>query len=116
MMTVIKKPLTPNIVWDTETNKPLCKFNKGVFQTNDKVIADKLAALGHKVTGEVDGVEEEKTEASDETEVNGEGNVTSDETESNDENNKISASDDNEQNTVNKPKEDKTTKSRKNGK
>lgn len=54
MMTVKKKPLTPNIVWDAETNKPLCKFNKGVFQTNDKVIADKLTALGYEVNGEAD--------------------------------------------------------------
>ncbi len=54
MITVKKKPLTSNIVWDTEANKPLCKFSKGVFQTNDKEVADKLSALGYEVIGGAD--------------------------------------------------------------
>ena len=35
MFTVKKKAKTPNMVWDAANNRPLCKFVKGVFETND---------------------------------------------------------------------------------
>lgn len=54
MFKVTKKPKTPNIVWDSSGNRPLCKFVKGVFETNDEQIAFKLKSMGHTVTGEVD--------------------------------------------------------------
>lgn len=57
MLTIKKKPLTPNIIWDVENNRPLCKFNnKGIIETDDKILAEKLKALGHEVTGEVDAI------------------------------------------------------------
>ena len=36
------------IVWDKLKNKALCKFNKGVFETNDKYIIDRLIELEYK--------------------------------------------------------------------
>lgn len=54
MFKVTKKPKTPNIVWDSSGNRPLCKFVKGVFETNDEQIAFKLKSMGHIVTGEAD--------------------------------------------------------------
>ena len=54
MFRVTKKPRTPNIVWDAAAKAPLCKFVKGVFETNDKKVADKLKAMGHTVTGKAD--------------------------------------------------------------
>ena len=55
MFTVKKKPKTPNIIWDAENNKlPLCKFVKGVFETNDATVAEKLKGMGYEVTGEAD--------------------------------------------------------------
>ena len=58
MLKVTKKPKTPNMIWDAENNGPLCKFDrKGVLETNDETLAEKLKALGHTVTGEVDKVE-----------------------------------------------------------
>ena len=55
MFVVTKKPKTPNIIWDKENKKPLCKFNKkGVLETNDEVLAEKLKVLGHTVTGEAE--------------------------------------------------------------
>lgn len=54
MFKVTKKPKTPNIVWDSSDNRPLCKFVKGVFETNDEQIAFKLKSMGHTVTGEAD--------------------------------------------------------------
>ena len=54
MFKVTKKPKTPNIVWDYSGNRPLCKFVKGVFETNDEQIAFKLKSMGHTVTGEAD--------------------------------------------------------------
>lgn len=54
MFKVTKKPKTPNIVWDAKKNIPLCKFVKGVFETNDEQIAFKLKSMGHTVTGEAD--------------------------------------------------------------
>lgn len=37
------------IVWDKEENKALAKFQKGVFETEDKKAAVKLKALGYQV-------------------------------------------------------------------
>lgn len=54
MFKVTKKPKTPNIIWDDKTKAPLCKFVKGVFETNDEQIAFKLKGMGHTVTGEAD--------------------------------------------------------------
>ena len=57
MFTVIKKPKTPNIIWDAKNNRPLCRFDKkGILETNDKTLAEKLKAMGHTVTGEADKV------------------------------------------------------------
>ena len=54
MFKVKKKPKTPNIVWDVSSNRPLCKFVKGVFETNDETLASQLKDLGHMVEGEAD--------------------------------------------------------------
>lgn len=54
MFRVTKKPKTPNILWDASNNRPLCRFVKGVFETNDKALASKLKDLGHTVEGEAD--------------------------------------------------------------
>lgn len=51
MFKVIKTPKTPNIIWDGANNRPLCKFVNGVVETNDEVLASKLASLGHTVEG-----------------------------------------------------------------
>lgn len=48
--TVTKKPLTANTIWDAEAGKPLCRFDKGVIDTDDDELANKLKALGHTVT------------------------------------------------------------------
>lgn len=52
MFLVKKKPLTPNTVWDGDNGKVLCKFEKGIFRTEDQAVADKLLALGYEVTSE----------------------------------------------------------------
>ena len=54
MFKVTKKPKTPNIIWDASSNRPLCRFVKGVFETNDEALASKLKDLGHTVVGEAD--------------------------------------------------------------
>ena len=54
MFTVKKKAKTPNMVWDAANNCPLCKFVKGVFETNDEAVAEKLKGMGYEVTGEAD--------------------------------------------------------------
>lgn len=54
MFTVKKKAKTPNMVWDAANNRPLCKFVKGVFETNDEAVAEKLKGMGYEVTGEAD--------------------------------------------------------------
>lgn len=54
MFRVTKKPKTPNILWDASSNRPLCRFVKGVFETNDEALASKLKDLGHTVEGEAD--------------------------------------------------------------
>lgn len=86
MLKVTKKPKTPNIIWDAANKRPLCKFDKkGILETNDETLAEKLKAMGHTVTGEVDKVEtpvepdkpdsdgEPDAGASDETKGDGEG-------------------------------------------
>lgn len=51
MFTVKKKPLTPNVIWDAENNKPLCRFDRsGQLETEDAALANKLKKLGHEVT------------------------------------------------------------------
>ena len=48
--TITKKPKTPNMLWDGKTKKIIAKFNeKGVFETDNKEVAEKLKALGHTV-------------------------------------------------------------------
>lgn len=55
MFTVKKKPLTPNIIWDGSAGRPLCSFgHRGLLETNDPELAEKLAAMGHMVTGDAD--------------------------------------------------------------
>lgn len=54
MFKITKKPKTPNILWDASSNRPLCRFVKGVFETNDEAIASKLKGLGYTVEGEAD--------------------------------------------------------------
>ena len=54
MFTVKKKAKTPNMVWDSANNRPLCKFVKGGFETNDEAVAEKLKGMGYEVTGEAD--------------------------------------------------------------
>lgn len=54
MFKVTKKPKNPNILWDASNNRPLCRFVKGVFETNDEALASKLKDLGHTVEGEAD--------------------------------------------------------------
>lgn len=54
MFKVTKTPKTPNIIWDGNNNRPLCKFVNGAIETNDKALAEKLKALGHTVEGEAD--------------------------------------------------------------
>lgn len=63
MYTVTKKPLAPNTVWDAETEKPLCRFEKGKFVTDDERIAKRLEAMGHAInrTGNEAGTEEQKS-------------------------------------------------------
>lgn len=58
MLTVTKKPKTPNTIWDAVNKRSLCKFDKkGILETNDETLAERLKAMGHTVTGEVDNVE-----------------------------------------------------------
>lgn len=54
MFKVTKKPKTPNILWDASNSRPLCRFVKGVFETNDEALASKLKDLGHTAEGEAD--------------------------------------------------------------
>lgn len=54
MFRVEKKPKTPNMIWDAANNRPLCKFVKGVFETNDEVLVFSLKGMGYKVEGEAD--------------------------------------------------------------
>lgn len=36
------------IVWDADENKPLARFQKGVFETEDGKVASKLKKLGYE--------------------------------------------------------------------
>ncbi|MEY8428435.1 hypothetical protein AALA00_12100 [Lachnospiraceae bacterium 46-15] len=54
MFKVIKKPKTPNILWDASGNRPLCKFVKGIFETSDMPLVLKLKEMGYQVEGEPD--------------------------------------------------------------
>lgn len=54
MFRVEKKPKTPNMIWDAANNRPLCKFVKGVFETNNEALAFSLKGMGYKVEGEAD--------------------------------------------------------------
>lgn len=54
MYTVKKKPLTSNMLWDAENEKPLCRFVKGILETNDEALVAKLQADGYEVSGEAD--------------------------------------------------------------
>ena len=54
MFKVTKKPKTPNMIWDAKNNRPLCKFVKGVFETNDATVVKTLKAMGYTVEGEAD--------------------------------------------------------------
>lgn len=53
MFIITKKSKTPNIVWDSSTNNPLCKFVQGVFETNDQALAHKLKEMGYFVEEKV---------------------------------------------------------------
>lgn len=54
MFKVTKKPKTPNMIWDASSDRPLCKFVKGVFETNDEALAYKLKGMGYTVEGKAD--------------------------------------------------------------
>lgn len=55
-MKIIKKPLSPNMIWDPEKNKITCEFDSnGELETDDKKLAEKMADLGHTVEGEARG-------------------------------------------------------------
>lgn len=57
MFTVTKKAKTPNMVWDPETKTVIARFTKGVFTTSNEALAEKLAGMGHTVTGAADAEE-----------------------------------------------------------
>lgn len=40
------------IVWDSVNNAPLATFAGGVFETENKKVADRLKELGFEVTGD----------------------------------------------------------------
>lgn len=54
MFTVKKKLLTPNMIWDADNDRPLCKFVKGQLTTNDEALVERLTELGCEVSGEAD--------------------------------------------------------------
>lgn len=54
--TITKKPKTPNMLWDGKTKKVIAKFNeKGIFETDEKAVAEKLKELGHTVVETEEG-------------------------------------------------------------
>lgn len=55
MFKVTKKPKTPNMIWDSEKNCLLCKFVKGIFETDDAGVADKLKSPDVKLISVGDG-------------------------------------------------------------
>lgn len=62
MFKIRKKPKSPNIVWDASKNCPLCKFEKGIYETEDTSIAEKLKSMGYQVEGEAQAEDKEKKE------------------------------------------------------
>lgn len=54
MFKIIKKEKTSNIIWDSNKNRPLCKFVNGVCETKDKSIAEKMKKMGYKVIDEAE--------------------------------------------------------------
>ena len=54
------------IVWNGREDKPLCRFQNGEFETNDKETAEILLALGFEHTGKKPAA---KTKESEQTEV-----------------------------------------------
>ena len=50
------------IVWDKSNNKPLFRFNNGVFETDEKTTIDKLIKSGYKHDGDFpeESIKEEK--------------------------------------------------------
>ena len=55
------------VIWDTNKNKPLIKFKKGVAVTKDKEVAEQLKTMGFIVENEIQGnqIEDEKNEIQD---------------------------------------------------
>lgn len=62
-------PVLHSVIWDPKTSKPLVEFDKGVFETEDKKLIDRLKAMGYKYTvlegdppkkGEEKEIDEEK--------------------------------------------------------
>ena len=49
MYIVKNKAKSPKTVWDKKDNKPLLTFKGGLFETEDKAIADKAKKLGYEV-------------------------------------------------------------------
>ena len=68
MFTVIKKPLTPNTLWDSAKGEVLCKFEKGKLETNDEELVAKLKAMGYEVAGEADEPEDDEPQTPSEPE------------------------------------------------
>ena len=55
------------VIWDTNNNKPLIKFKKGVAVTKDKGVAEQLKTMGFIVEKETEGnqIEDKKNETQD---------------------------------------------------
>lgn len=55
------------VIWDTNKNKPLIKFKKGVAVTKDKEVAEQLKTMGFIVENETEGnqLEDKKNETED---------------------------------------------------
>ena len=55
------------VIWDTNNNKPLIKFKKGVAVTKDKGVAEQLKTMGFIVEKETEGnqIEDKKNETRD---------------------------------------------------
>lgn len=51
------------IVWNGREDKPLCRFQNGEFETNDKETAEILLALGFEHTGKKPTAKPKETEA-----------------------------------------------------
>ena len=50
MFRIIKKPGTPNTIWDAERYCALCTFKNGVLETNNERVVEKLKEMGYEVT------------------------------------------------------------------